>query len=113
MARQQDQDRSDPTAAAIDRVLKVERDAARQLQHSREQAQQLLSQARDRAAAIAKRTDARISALHTAYLQKIQRNIESLVRSNLSSGGRPEKTDDRERLVEAARRIAAKLTGGA
>jgi len=113
MARQQKKDHSDPTAAAIERVLKVERDAAEQLQHSRELAQQLLSQARDQAAALAKRADTRISALHTAYLQKVQRDIDSLVRSNLPSGEQPDRSYDRERLVEAARRIAAKLTSGA
>lgn len=113
MARQQKHDRSDPTAAAIERVLKVERDAAEQLRHSRELAEQRLSQARDQAAAIAKRADTRISALHTAYLQKVQRDVASLVRSDLSSGEQPERSYDRERLVEAARRIAAKLTGGA
>ena len=52
MAGQQGQQQSDPAAAAIERVLKVERDGVQQLQHSQEHAQQLLAQARAQAAAI-------------------------------------------------------------
>ena len=39
MAGQQDQQQGDPVTAAIERVLKIERDGVQQLQHSQEQAQ--------------------------------------------------------------------------
>ena len=111
MAEQQAQQQSDPVVAAIERVLKVERDGVRQLQHSREQAQHLLAQARAQAAAIARRADTCISQLHNSYLQKVQRKIESLAQSELSSE-HADNAYDRATLVEAVRQVAAKLTGG-
>jgi vacuolar-type H+-ATPase subunit H len=112
MTGQQGQQESDPAVAAIERVLKVERDGVQQLQISQEHAQHLLTQARAGAAAIAKRADACISQLHNGYLQKVQRNIEGLARSNLSSAHAAD-AYDRVTLVQAARRVAAKLTGTA
>ena len=112
MARQQEQDHRDPIAAAIEHVLEVERDAAAELQHSRELAQQRLAQAREQAAAIGKRADARISALHSAYLRKVQREIERMAQSDLSSGERVDERYDRAMVAAAARRVAARLSGG-
>lgn len=112
MERQQDQQQSDPMVAAIEHVLKTERDGMQQLQRSQEQAQHLLSQARAQAGAIARRADVCISKLHNAYLQKVQRNIERLPRANLSSGEPTGNAHGREMLAQAARRVAAKLTGG-
>jgi vacuolar-type H+-ATPase subunit H len=111
MAGQQDQQQSDPVVAAIERVLNVERDGVQQLQHGQEHARQLLSQARAQAEAIARRADACISKLHSTYLQKLQRDIESLAQSSLSSGQQADNAYDRATLVQAARRVAAKLTG--
>ncbi len=111
MGGQQGQQQSDPAVAAIERVLRVERDGAQQLQHSQEHARNLLSEARAEAAAIAKRADACISKLHNAYLQKVQRDIERLAQSNLLSGEHAG-AYDRVMLIQAARRVAAKLTGG-
>lgn len=113
MAQQQERQHSDPVVDAIERVLKIERDGVQQLQHSQEQARDLLSQARAQAATIARRADACISKLHNAYLQKLQRDIERLAQSNLSSGDNEGDAYDRVTLAQAARRIAAKLTSGA
>jgi vacuolar-type H+-ATPase subunit H len=110
MAGQQDQQQTDPAAAAIEHLLKVERDGVQQLRRSQEQAQQLLAQARAQAAAIARRADVCISQLHNSYLQKVQRSIERLAQSNLLSG-HADNAYDRPTLVQAARGVAAKLTG--
>ncbi len=110
MARQGDQQQSDPVVAAIGRVLKTERDGAVELQQSQEQARQLLSQARAQAAAIARRADASISRLYSSYLQKVQRDIEQLTQSSLASDTH-DNAHDRAMLVRAVRRVAAKLTG--
>ncbi|MGD0023736.1 MAG: hypothetical protein ABSC37_03765 [Xanthobacteraceae bacterium] len=112
MARQQDQEEGDPVVAAIERVLNVERDGVQQLRHGQEHAQRLLAQARAQAEAIARRADACISKLHSSYLQKVQRDIESLAQSSLSSGEQTDNAFDRATLVQAARRVAAKLTDG-
>ncbi len=113
MARQPDQQQSDPVNAAIERVLKVERDGVQQLRRGEERAQHLLSAARAQAAAIAGRADACISRLHNAYLQKLQGDIERLQQAQLSPGEPAGVAYGRETLAQAARRIAAKLTGGA
>jgi phage shock protein A len=77
MAGQHEQQHSDPVVAAIERVLKTERDGVKTLRRSEEEAQRLLTQARAQAVAVARRADRCIARLHTA------------------------------------RRVAAKLTGGA
>jgi len=113
MRRQQEHEQSDPAVAAIERVLEVEREWAGRLQQSQEHARQLLTRARDQAAAIERRADARISRLHNLHLQKVQREIEALAESNASAGEDAGNTDRQAALVRAARRLAAKLTGGA
>ena len=113
MARQKDQQQSDPVVAAIERVLKAERDGVRQLRHSEEEAQRLLSEARARAAAIIQRVEGCISKLHTAYLQKIQFDIEALASAEAPQGAGTGHGYDRAALEAAARRVAVKLTGGA
>jgi vacuolar-type H+-ATPase subunit H len=111
MAGQQGQQQSDSATIAIEHVLKVERDGVQQLQRSQERAQQLLAQARAQAAATARRADVCISQLHNSYLQKVQRSIERLVQSTVLSGHADDAYDG-VTLVQAARRVAAKLTGG-
>lgn len=111
MARQRQQQQSDPVVAAIERVLKTERDGTDELQQCQEQARQLLSEARAQAAAIATRTDAIISRLYSNYLRKVQQDIEQLTQSSLTSGTH-DNAHDRAMLVRAVRRIAAKLAGG-
>jgi vacuolar-type H+-ATPase subunit H len=112
MARQREQQQSDPVVAAIERVLKAERDGVQQLSSSREEAQRLLNEARASAAAIAQRVDACISKLHTAYLKKIQRHIQTLTEAEAALGEGAAHGYDRAALEAAARRVAAKLTGG-
>ena len=111
MARQSDEQPGDPVVAAIERVLKVERDGVKTLRESEDAARQLLAEARAQAANIAQRTDARISRLHAAFLQKVERDIAALAAnqpSNDASAGY-----DRAALEAAVRRVAARLTGGA
>ena len=113
MARQQEQLDGDPAVAAIERVLKVERDGVEQLRWGQERARNLQAHARDRAAAIGRRTDTCIANLHNRYLQKVQRDIEQLAQSHPSSAAHGRDGYDDDALRAAARRLAAKLTGGA
>lgn len=112
MAAQSEHQHNDPVVAAIERVLRTEREGVETLRRSEEEAQRLLTQARAQAAAITRRADHCISKLHTAYLQKIQRDIEKLAASRSSSGA-ADNPYDATVLEDAARRVAAKLTGGA
>lgn len=109
MAQQRGQQQGDPVVAAIERVLKTERDSADALQHSKERGQQILAQARAQATAIAQRADARIARLYSDYLQKVQRDIDELDRSARSVDER-DAAHDRASLAAAVRRVAAKLT---
>ena len=112
MARQQQQEDNDPVVAAIERVLRVERDGAEQLRRGQEHAAQLLDRARAQAAAIAARADACIGRLYGNYLQKIDRDIEKLAQSNRLAGGQLDSAYEGAALDRAMRRVAAKLTGG-
>lgn len=110
MPRQPDPPQSDDTVAAIERVLRAERDGVETLRQAEERAQNLLAEARAQAGAIARRADNCISRLHTAYLQKIDREVDAL------NAARPAQKDDdpayeRDALQAAAARIAARLTG--
>ena len=110
MPRQPESPPSDETVAAIERVLKAERDGVEALRRSEVQAQQLLAAARAEAAAIARRADRCIAKLHTAYLQKIERAVADLNAARPAAGDcAPAAT--REALQAAATRIAARLTG--
>lgn len=111
MAEQHEQQHSDPVVAAIEHVLKTERDGVETLRRSEDEARRLLTQARTQAAAVARRADRCISRLHTAYLQKIERDIQTLTASHAASGARTDKAYDIKALTQAARRVAAKLTG--
>ena len=109
MPRQADPQRSDDTVAAIERVLRTEREGVEALRRSEEKAQHLLAEARAQAAAIARRADRCISRLHAAYLQKIEREVDAL------NAARPAQEDSdpaysRDALQAAAQRIAARLT---
>jgi hypothetical protein len=112
MADQADEQPSDPVVAAIERVLKTERAGVEALRKSADDAQRLLTVTRAQAAALARRADQCISKLHTAYLQKIDRDIRALAQAQTTPGGDADKPYDTAALAEAARRIAAKLTGG-
>jgi len=96
----------------MEHVLNVERQGLRQLRDAEQEAQRLLAQARAEAAAIASRTDARITRLHGGFLQKVQREIERLKQSSQAPDARAAGAHDEATLAQAARRVAAKLTGG-
>ena len=108
MAQPPEQQRRSDTAA-IERVLKAERDGVAALRQSAEEADQLLAQARVQAGDIARRTDNLISKLHAAYLQKLQGDLQQFATAEPANGGH---SYDSAALTEAARRVAAKLTGG-
>ncbi len=95
--------------AAIERVLKAERDGVAALQQSAQEAEQLLAQARAQAGDIARRTDSLISKLHAAYLQKIQNDLQQFAASEPLQ---PDQPYDADALAETALRVAARLTGG-
>lgn len=111
MPPQTDPPPSDDTVAAIERVLKAEREGVETLRRSEERAQHMLAEARAQAAAISRRADNCISRLHSAYLQKIDREVEALNAARPA----PQDGDDpayaRKALQAAAQRIAARLTG--
>lgn len=110
MARQREQQPGDPAVAAIERLLEAERDGVQKLQRCESDARQLLGQAREQAAAIARRADARISRLHMAYLQKIEREVREIREAGLPPDKSTDKLCEEAALVAAARRLAAKLT---
>jgi len=105
--RQQEPD-SDPVVLAIERVLQAERAGEARLRDCRVQAEALVASAREQAAAVTRRSDARISKLHAAYLSKISTEIANLPTPQAATC---EIVDDAD-LAKAARRLVAKLTGG-
>ena len=110
---QRDTDPDDPVVAAIERVLKLEREGAEMLRRSADDAQRLLTETRARGAVLARRADACISKLHTAYQQKIERDISALKQAHAARGRQAEAPYDAAELAAAAHRLAAKLTGRA
>jgi molecular chaperone GrpE (heat shock protein) len=108
MTQPQEQQRHSDTAA-IERVLKAERDGVSALQKSTKEAEQALSRARAEASDIARRTDSLISKLHAAYLRKIQNDLQQFATKEPLQ---PNQLYDADALAETARRVAARLTGG-
>jgi regulator of protease activity HflC (stomatin/prohibitin superfamily) len=98
----------DPVVAAMERVLKVERDGVAALRQSEAEAQRILADARAQADAIRQRVSARISRLHAVYLQKLQAGIGASAASAALAD--PNSMDEHERVLAAARRVAARLT---
>lgn len=109
---QPETDQGDPVVAAIERVLKVEREGVEMLRRSTDDAQHLLTETRARAATLARRADVCVAKLHTAYLQKIETDISVLRQAHAASGAQAEAPPDATALAAAAQRLAAKLTGG-
>ncbi len=111
MVPQQTEQRRDPVVVAIERVLEAERSAEGKLRDCRRQAEALAAIARERAAAITRRADIRISKLHTAYFNKVTADLAMLSDRPISAPEATDVTIDDARLAEAAERLAAKLTG--
>ena len=103
----------EPVVVAMERVLEAERRLETMLQSCRQQANAVVAAARERAAAISRRTDARITKLHTAYLAKVRSDIASLANPAQAESQILEGFADDAELSGAARRLAAKLTGDA
>lgn len=108
MAAQPDAPQQDLAVAAIERVLKTERDGIEALRQNMERAERQLSEARAMAAALGRRADVRISKLHTAYLQKVDRDILALTQAQTGTADEPY---DNAALEAAVTRLAARLTG--
>lgn len=104
-------DEGDAVMAAMARVLDAERDGLAALRESEARARSLLADARAKAAAIAARADARMSGLHTAYFQKVEAEIAQQRARHAASDSTGAQAPDRARLLAAAHRLAAKLTG--
>ena len=113
MVGQTGEQQSDPVVAAIERVLKAERDGVENLHKSAADAERLLTETRAQAAALAQRVDRCISKLHTTYRQKIDREIRALAQAQAVSAADADTPYDAAALGAAARRVAAKLTGEA
>jgi len=111
-SEQPNTDSGDPVVAALEHVLRIEREGVETLRRSTDDAQRLLTETRARAAALARRADARISKLHSAYLQKIERDINALKQAYVARGPQAQAPYDAAQLAAAAQRLAAKLTGG-
>lgn len=97
----------DPVVLAIERVLRAESDGEARLRKCRAQAQALIAAAREQAAAITKRTDARLSKLHAAHSIKVSAEIANLPPARATA----RETIDDAALARIIRRLAAKLTG--
>jgi vacuolar-type H+-ATPase subunit H len=108
MAQRQIDQGQDPVVAAIERVLEAERTAEVTLRNCQQQAEGLVAAARERAAAITRRADTRISRLHTAYFNKVSAEVAKLADAPIGEavGG----TIDDAKLIAAVQRLAAKLT---
>jgi hypothetical protein len=107
-AGRQQEPSSDPVVLAIERVLQAERAGEARLRDCRREAEAIVASAREQAASIARRVDARIVKLHAAYLSKISAEIANLP---IPRAAACETVDDAD-LARAGRRLAAKLTGG-
>jgi len=112
MARRQQREDDDAVVAAIERVLRVERDGVERLRHGQAHAAQLIDRTRVQAAAIATRADARIARLYGNYLQKVECDIAELTQSSWSASEQLEGVYEGVSLDQAVRRVAVKLTGG-
>ena len=94
---------------AIERVLKAERASDASIQDCRHRADEMVAAARGSAARIAQRTDARISRLHAAYLQEIDRHIADLSERSKTQEAKADFAPSETHLARAAERLAARL----
>jgi vacuolar-type H+-ATPase subunit H len=109
MASHQPKPDLDPAIGAIESVLQAERAAAQRLEDCRRRAESLLASTRGQAQEIMRRADARISRVHTSYLQKLQDEIADLTPVQATANRHVSEAT----LRAAAARLAAKLTGDA
>jgi vacuolar-type H+-ATPase subunit H len=110
MARHRPEEHNDAVGLAIQRVLEAESTANEKVRESRQTALGIVASARERAQAIAKRVDGRISQMHTSYQSKIRRAIAELAQAPAYSASATLDQGDTAKLAEAAQRLAVDLT---
>ncbi len=98
--------------AAIERVLRAERDAEIELARTREQVQAELAQARDDALAIVNRAAQRIAAWQLTHAERLDRRLAAQ-REQAEQNARTRITPDAQAIAAAVARVAAQLTGSA
>jgi hypothetical protein len=104
---------ADPVVASIEKVLAAERDADRMLADCRRQADATIAAARERAAGIGRRTDARISRIHPAYLKKIEAGLVQLSQAVDAGADFASEDENMSLIANAVRRLAGKMTSDA
>lgn len=105
---------TDAVAAAMERVLRAERETEDAITRCREEADAILEQARAQMRDIARRTDERIGAVQARCAGATREHLESLARRAEAVEASPTWHEgDTERLQRAAARLAARLTGDA
>lgn len=111
---EQDTDNNAPADQAISRVLAAEREAQAQVEQCREEAAQLLKQARLHAARVRQRTDHRITRVHRLCLAASRRELDALrqERHQVLLERLARLQPDEERLEQAAQRLAMELIMG-
>ena len=102
-------------AAVVERVLDAERDVEGQVQHAVDEADRAARAARARADAIRRRADDRISRIHVAMEERVEREIARMRREFLEAEDDPENDPHlglkRDALQRAVHRLAARMTG--
>ena len=103
------------SAAAVERVLDAERDVEAQVQKAVDEADRAARAARARADAIRRRADERISRIHVAMEERIEREIARMRKAFLQAEDDPENDPQlglkRDALQRAVHRLAARMTG--
>jgi vacuolar-type H+-ATPase subunit H len=99
----------DPAVLAMEHVLEAERAAEIRLEACQRQADAAVAAARERAAAIARRADTRLSRVHGRYLERIDVEASKL-KSARAADAAADTGIDEAALAAVTRRLAAKLT---
>ncbi|NIR32303.1 MAG: hypothetical protein GWN84_23985 [Gammaproteobacteria bacterium] len=103
---------TDTVAAAMERVLRAERETEDAIARCREEAEGILEQARAQVRDIARRTDERIGAVQARCADATREHLASLARrAEVLEASPTWHEGDTERLQRAAERLAARLTG--
>jgi len=97
---------------AINAVLRAERDAKNTVEECRKEADRQLAEAREKARRIARRTDARITALHGRCSTATHREIETMLESEHEPETGLPRESEKEILRAAIKALATELTGG-
>ena len=102
-------------AASVERVLDAERGVEGQVERAIDEADGVVRAARARSDAIRRRADERISRLHVAMEERVEREIARMRKAFLEAEDDPENDPQlglkRDALHRAVRRLAARMTG--